>query len=304
MPTGPLPSGRPLGFASGLLSETPPCSLGPRTALQPLSSGSRRKLVSPEVSLLHQEGPRGNWGQETGRRGGGTSWEGALGGRQGRSSIRFLPPLCSQGKGARPGSRRRHGGGGGRSEGPAWGHRTQGGCLTLSLVTLIARPGVTRQSPSPGTEPADLVAPVPWKREMGRQCPRLGSHLLPVPSEPGLWAQQISTFCKPHTEQTEPGQAVSGTPLEGRPARPRCQPGARPSSPVTLPAMMSPSFLGSLVSPHLSWPPRDPPQCPRGSKVARAPSSLPPPAPQRAVLPFPAAEKNGRGPGGGHPRPA
>ncbi|XP_007466068.1 PREDICTED: proline-rich protein 24-like [Lipotes vexillifer] len=139
---------------------------------------------------------------------------------------------------------------------------------------------------------------------MGQQCPRLGSHLLPVPSEPGLWAQQISTFCKPHTQQTEPGQAVSGTPLEGRPARPRCQPGARASSPVTLPAMMSLSFLGSHVSPHLSWPPRDPPQCPRGSQVARARPSLPPPAPQPAVLPVPAAERSGRGPGGGYPRPA
>lgn len=145
------------------------------------------------------------------------------------------PRPCSQGKGARPGSQRRHGGGGGRSEGPAWAHRTQGGRLTLSLVTLIARPGATRQSPSLGTEPAELVAPVPWKREMGQQCPRLGSHLLPVPSEPGLWAQQISTFCKPHTQQTEPGQAVSGTPLEGRPARPRCQPGVRPSSPPHYP---------------------------------------------------------------------
>ncbi|KAB0401081.1 hypothetical protein E2I00_019546 [Balaenoptera physalus] len=149
-----------LGFASGLLSETPPSSLRPRTALQPLSSGSRRRLVSPEVKPPPS---------------GGAPWELGTGDRQ-------------TGRGYIVGS-------------PAWSGQA---------------------SPSPGTEPADLVAPVPWKREMGQQCPRLGNHLLPAPSEPGLWAQRVSTFCKPHTQQTEPDQAreAGEAPEEGIPDPP------------------------------------------------------------------------------------
>lgn len=66
-----------------------------------------------------------------------------------------------------------------------------------------------------------------WLRCPGNVTPMWGSEHLPVPSAPGFWARQVSTFYKHHTQQTEPGQAVRGTPPEGRSARTRRMPGAR-----------------------------------------------------------------------------
>ena len=63
--------------------------------------------VSPEVKPSSvRRGPRENWGQRTGRRGG--TWEGALRAGRASGSIRFLPPPSApRGKVLRAGSRRR-----------------------------------------------------------------------------------------------------------------------------------------------------------------------------------------------------
>nr|XP_015100340.1 uncharacterized protein LOC107034206 [Vicugna pacos] len=130
-------------------------------------------------------------------------------------------------------------------------------------------------SPSMGTEPTDLVAPVPWKRELGRQCPRPGSKLPPVPSEPGLWAQPVSTFCKPCTQQAEPSQAARGTPPEGRAARPHCEPGHGhfpQRAPHHTAASLS-QLLWGLSSPQPFLPAPRPSSTSRGSIVAWEPSS-------------------------------
>lgn len=93
--------------------------------------------------------------------------------------------------------------------------------------------------PALGTEPAGLVAPVPWKWETGQQCPGPGSRLLPVPSGPGLWAQSSV--------------------LAANPARSK-----RPSHLSREPSRHA--SLGPFVSPCPSWPPQDPPQLLGGAK--------------------------------------
>ena len=101
--------------------------------------------------------------------------------------------------------------------------------------------------PAPGTEPAGLVAPEPWKGETGPQCPgRAAASSCP------LWAwlvgSELRACCKPRTQRT-----------------------ARPPSPGTL----LPRSCGAsrLSSPFLPTPRPFP--TPKGSKVARVPSSPP-----------------------------
>nr|XP_031303832.1 uncharacterized protein LOC116152048 [Camelus dromedarius] len=107
-------------------------------------------------------------------------------------------------------------------------------------------------------------APVPWKRELGRQCPRPGSKLPPVPSEPGLWAQPVSTFCKPCTQQAEPGQAARGTPRRDRRPGPAVSQGTAifPPARTRHTAASLSRLLWGLSSPQPFLLPRDPPQLP------------------------------------------
>lgn len=92
--------------------------------------------------------------------------------------------------------------------------------------------------PAPGTEPAGLVAPEPWKGETGPQCPgRAAASSCP------LWAwlvgSELRACCKPRTQRTA-GHLPRG---------PSCH------APV-----------GPLVSPHPSCPPQGPSQLLRGAK--------------------------------------
>lgn len=80
----------------------------------------------------------------------------------------------------------------------------RGWMFNLLPVRLAAQPECPGE-PVPGHRAGRFGGFGALEMGDGSAVPKAGNELLPVPSEPGLRAQQVSIFHKPHTE---PGPAL------------------------------------------------------------------------------------------------
>lgn len=153
------------------------------------------ELVSPKVkpsSTVRSEG--------TGVQGGWGHMGGALGGSGGAAAplLSLLPHPRERRQGVAGANRKARARGPGRGVGLA-----SGGRLALLPVRLAALPECPGK-PVPGHRAGRFGGFGALEMGDGSAVPKAGSERLPVPSEPGLRAQQVSTFRKP---QMEPGLA-------------------------------------------------------------------------------------------------
>lgn len=118
-----------------------------------------------------------------------------MGGGSRVGQLPHFPLSCTQGREARMLEEVM----GDRSSGCRQGRRARGGCSTLLPVRLAAQPECPGE-PVPGHRAGRFGGFGALEMGDGSAVPRAGSELLPVPSEPGLRAQQVSISHKPHTE--------------------------------------------------------------------------------------------------------